>query len=104
MPSGPSDPSSMRKQRLRAPAVEPRPGGDTSRTITAAGARQHSLQQGRRSAPVSGSSNQQVASPKHARAAQRSAALLQLCWPTRRRSPATQPRLMLLLPLTDLSA
>lgn len=43
MPTGPSAPASPRTHRLRAPAVDPRPAGATSRTITAAGARQHSL-------------------------------------------------------------
>ena len=41
---GPSPPTRLRMHRCMALAVEPRPGGDTSRTMTAAGARQHSLQ------------------------------------------------------------
>lgn len=43
---GPSPPTRLRMQRCMAEAVEPRPVGDTSRTITAAGARQHSLHTG----------------------------------------------------------
>lgn len=43
---GPSPPTRLRMHRCAADAVEPSPGGDTSRTITAAGARQHSLRGG----------------------------------------------------------
>ena len=45
-PMGPSPPTRFRMHRCMAEAVEPRPAGDTSRTITAAGARQHSLRGG----------------------------------------------------------
>lgn len=46
-PMGPSPPTRLRMQRCMAEAVEPRPVGDTSRTMTAAGARQHSLHDSR---------------------------------------------------------
>lgn len=44
---GPKPPTRFRMHRCMAEAVEPRPVGETSRTMTAAGARQHSLQGGR---------------------------------------------------------
>ena len=58
---GPRPPTRLRMHRCMALAVEPSPGGDTSRTITAAGARQHSLQGSERR-----DRNARVAASEHA--------------------------------------